>query len=172
MCDEMAIRQLTTWVPSEERYVGYVDLGGELTTDTDKIAKNALVLMAVGLKKRWKAPISFHFTAGINAETLSVLLKQSINALHEIGIQTKCIVTDGLRTNIAALNNLGCNFENRKFFFTSESGKDIPCMMDQVHMMKVLRNLWGDIKIIKGPHGEAKWSHVEGLIKLQVGNVV
>ena len=46
MCDEMAIRQLTTWVPSEERYVGYVDLGGELTTDTDKIAKNALELMA------------------------------------------------------------------------------------------------------------------------------
>ena len=45
-------------------------------------------------------------------------------------------------------------------------------MMVQVHTMKVLRNPWGDIKIIKGPHGEAKWSHVEGLIKLQVGNMV
>ena len=36
--------------------------------------------MAVGLKKRRKAPISFHFTAGTNAETLSVLIKRSINA--------------------------------------------------------------------------------------------
>ena len=115
MCDETAIRQLTTWVPSEERYVGCVDLGGELTTDTEKIAKNALVLMAVGLKKRWKAPISFQFTAGINAETLAVLIKQSITALHEFGIRTTCIVTDGFRTDIAALNNLGCNFDKREF---------------------------------------------------------
>ena len=36
-----------------------------------------LVLMAVGVKNCQKAPISFHFFAGTNAET-SVLIKQLI----------------------------------------------------------------------------------------------
>ena len=45
-------------------------------------------------------------------------------SLHEIWIQTTCIATDGLRTNIASLNNLGCNFDNMKFYLTSGSGKE------------------------------------------------
>ena len=38
---------------------------------------SAIVLMAVGLKK-WKMPVSFRFTAGLTAETLSVLIKRAI----------------------------------------------------------------------------------------------
>ena len=110
-------------------------------------AKNTLVLMAVGVRNCRKASISFYFTAGTNAET-SVLIKQLIKSLHESGIQTTCIVTDGLRTYIASLNNLGCNFDNRKFYLKVD----------------LVKKLWGDIKIIKRPHGEPQWSHVEGLM--------
>ena len=88
--------------------------------------------MAVGLKKRRKAPISFHFTAGTNAETLSVLIKRSINAQQ-------------LRLQLWQRNS-------------SYDGSSSP---DESTKQ---RNPWGDIKIIKGPHGEAKWCYVEGLM--------
>ena len=69
-------------------------------------AENTLVLMAVGVNKRRKAPHHLPFPASTNAETLAVLIKHlTKNSLNEIGIQTTYIVTDGLRTNIAALNN-------------------------------------------------------------------
>lgn len=167
----MSIRQMTTWVHHEERFVGYADLGGGLE-DCDKIAKNALVIMAVGLKKRWKAPISFHFTAGLNAETQMVLIKQAISALEDIGIRVVCLVMDGLSTNQATLNLLGCDFNRNIFHFSSETGNKISCMLDQVHMIKVLRNLWAEVRIIVGSHGTAKWQHIEELIKLQVCNDV
>ena len=48
-----------------------MDLGGELGQDSEKVAATALVLMAVGLKKKWKMPVSFHFTAGLTTETVS-----------------------------------------------------------------------------------------------------
>ena len=61
MVDEMVIKQQVTYVPSEKRKVGYVDLGGVLEPETETIAKNALVMMAVGLKKKWKATLAFFF---------------------------------------------------------------------------------------------------------------
>ena len=88
--------------------------------------------MAVGLKKRRKAPISFHFTAGTNAETLSVLIKQSINAQQlRLQLWQRNSLYDGSSTHD----------ENTK-----------------------QRNLLGEIKIIKGPHSEAKWCYMEGLM--------
>ena len=53
--------------------------------------------MAVGMKKKWKLPISFHFTAGLGAETLSVLVKQAIDSLHQLSIHVIALVMDGLR---------------------------------------------------------------------------
>ena len=48
-----------------------MDLGGELGQDSEKVAASALMLMAVGLKMKWKMPVSFHFTAGLTAGTVS-----------------------------------------------------------------------------------------------------
>lgn len=167
MIDEMSIKKATTWVKSEQKFVGYVDLGGVLGQDTEKVATSALVLMAVGLRKKWKMPVSFHFTAGLTAETLSVLIKQAITALSDIDVNVKAIVMDGLRTNIAAMGLLGCDIPNKQFKFTHE-GKEILCMLDQVHMVKVLRNVWGRLGEIHGAHGVARWSDIENLVKLQV----
>ena len=168
MIDEMSIKKQTTWVPCEQKFVGYVDLGGQIGVDTEKVATNALVIMAVGMKKKWKLPISFHFTAGLSAETLSVLIKQAIDSLHEINIDVKALVMDGLRTNVACMSLLGCNITDAEFSFVHNE-KSIMCLLDQVHMVKVLRNVWGRLGEIHGPHGVARWQDIENLVALQVG---
>lgn len=168
MVDEMSIKKHVTWCPSEQRYEGYVNLGGTvIDADTDKIANNALVIMAVGIKKKWKCPISFHFTAGLTAATLTSLVRMAVTALKDINITTKVLVTDGLRSNTAAMNMLGCNLDDGKFWFSFQ-GMKIFCMLDQVHMIKVLRNVWAELKEIHDPHGIALWEDIENLIELQV----
>ena len=66
MLDEISIKKLQ----NGSNLNRYVDLGGELGQDSEKVAATALVLIAVGLKK-WKMPVSFHFTAGLTTETVS-----------------------------------------------------------------------------------------------------
>lgn len=167
MFDEMAIKHHTTWVPSEGRHVGYVDIGGIIEQDQDKIAKNALVLMAVGFRKKWKSPISFHLTAGLTSDTLSVLITQAIDALSKVNIQVRVLVSDGHRTNISALKKLGCNIDELNFSFM-HNGVLIQAMLDQVHMVKVMRNLFHDIEVIIGAHGTARWQDIKNLVALQV----
>lgn len=98
---------------------GYVDIGGGLE-DTTKIANEALVIMAVGLKARWKAPISFHLTRGCTAETQRELLSHAITALQEQNIAVRALSMDGLATNLATATLLGCDLPNGKFDFTHD----------------------------------------------------
>ena len=101
MIDEMSIKRQITWVHSDHKGVGYVHLGGQQRGIDTEIGTNALVLMAVGMKNKWKLPISFHFTAGLSAKTLSVLVKQAIDSLHQLNIHVIALVIDGLRKNLA-----------------------------------------------------------------------
>ena len=58
MMDEMAIRKHVEFDGS--RYEGFVDLGtGGDVDDGGTLAKDALVLMAVGVNSRWKIPLGF-----------------------------------------------------------------------------------------------------------------
>ena len=101
MIDEMPIKRQITWVPSDHKGVGYVHLSSQQRGIDTEIGTNALVLMAVGMKKKWKLSISFHFTAGLSAETLSVLVKQAIDSLHQLNIHVIALVKDDLRKNVA-----------------------------------------------------------------------
>ena len=170
MVDEMAIKQQVTYVPSEKRKVGYVDLGGVLEPETETIAKNALVMMAVGLKKKWKAPIAFFFTAGLTAEVLSTLITHSVDALFSRGIQVRAIVSDGHRSNVAAIKLMGGNMDEG-VYHVDINGQRVQHMLDAVHMMKVLRSLFADWEEIVGPHGVARWRDIKNLVDLQVINI-
>ena len=57
MIDEMSIKRQITWVPSDHKGVGYVHLGGQQRGIDTEIGTNALVLMAVGMKKKWQLPL-------------------------------------------------------------------------------------------------------------------
>ena len=68
MIDGMAIKKHVTYDSHTMSAVGYVDLGSVPSEDREK-AKEALVILAVGLKARWKAAISYHFINRISSET-------------------------------------------------------------------------------------------------------
>ena len=79
----------------------------------------------------------------------------------------RVIVSDGHRTNIATMRHLGCDFERGQFTFMHKD-KEVLCMLDAVHMIKVLRNLLGEWEEVVGPHGTARWLDIKNLVKLQV----
>ena len=61
MLDAMSIKKHLQYNPRTKQMSGYVDLGNGCN-ETDP-ATEALVLMVVGLKGHWKAPIGYFFTS-------------------------------------------------------------------------------------------------------------
>ena len=144
---------------------GYEDLGGGVF-DESKTAKEALVLMAVGMKSKWKMPISYHLTKGCNAETQKTLIMHAIEALEEQRIHVRVVTCDGCATNLATARQLGCNTEENDFSFTFE-GRKIYVALDACHMIKVLRNLFADLFVLNTPDGKVQWQHIKDLVAVQ-----
>uniref|UniRef100_A0A2S2NAP2 THAP domain-containing protein 9 n=1 Tax=Schizaphis graminum TaxID=13262 RepID=A0A2S2NAP2_SCHGA len=65
--DEMSIKQHVQWTGS--RHQGYVDYGqggGTDSMDNLPYAKDAFVIMVVGLNSHWKVPIAYYLVNGIS----------------------------------------------------------------------------------------------------------
>lgn len=64
--DEMAIRQHEEWVLSQNKCLGYVDMG---TGAEEKVAaKDALVFLLVAINENCKIPIGYFLIVGITGE--------------------------------------------------------------------------------------------------------
>ncbi|KAJ8915391.1 hypothetical protein NQ315_008278 [Exocentrus adspersus] len=105
MFDEISLDPSLTYDMKSDSVSGFEDIDGKKQL---KFADHALVFMLRGLRKKWKRPISFHFTqGGINADKLKVLIKETIIALQDIGFVISCIVCDQYSANINAIKRLG-----------------------------------------------------------------
>jgi len=80
MIDGMAIKKHIAYDRIRKESIGYVDLGSGPADDGEE-ATEALVIMAVGLKSRWKAAISYHLINKLSSESQAQLLSHAIDAL-------------------------------------------------------------------------------------------
>ena len=128
----MSIKKHQQWVPSEQKVVGVVDLGGGIV-DEETIASEALVLMAVGIRKRWKSPVSFHFTKGLSSETQKTIILDAVEQLFMVGVHVRVIICDGASVNLATLNQLGCSIPEQVAFTHPVTKQTIYCMLNLVH---------------------------------------
>lgn len=139
-------------------------MGGGLMEE--RIAGEALVLMAVGLTAGWKVPISFHFTKGCSASTQKQLLLHAIEALQQKSITVKAITMDGCAVNVSTAKQLGCDLNSEQSHFKHD-GRKIYLLLDACHMLKVLRNTFHDLAEIVTEYGVAKWSDIVTLVNIQ-----
>jgi hypothetical protein len=166
MLDAMAIRKKITRDPKSQTMTGFVNLGDGC--DSDLPASEALVVMVVGLREHWKAPVAYYLTRTLTAETQAQLIRHTLEALAEVGIRVWTITMDGHSTNQAMCAELGCCLEKSKPYFPHpKSGDNVFILFDACHMLKLARNLLGDYSIIKSPDGVVRWSHLANLQDVQ-----
>ena len=69
MFDSMSIRKQTVWDLSASRYIGFVDYGAASIEPVKELTSEVLVILRVGLKKKWKYPVGYFL---INKIVLSI----------------------------------------------------------------------------------------------------
>jgi len=171
MIDGVSIRQQIVYDHKTKKNVGFVDFGNG-QTDTKK-AKEAIVIMAVGLMGHWKVPLGYFLTAGITAETQAQLIQQAIGKLHDSDLRTIALVMDGHPVNQSMLNVLGASLNPANtissFAHPCDPDQQIYVFFDACHLIKLVRTALHDLGEIRlDANSTAKWSHLVELHRLQV----
>ena len=173
MLDAMSIRKQLVYDPHTKETVGFVNLGVGEEDDSEELASEALVIMLVGLRGRWKAPIAYFFTKGLSIETQSELVSHCMHKLTELQFEIHAITMDGHATNIGMCSKLGASMDIeylRPRFHTPGSHNMVThVLLDPCHMIKLLRNTLQHFGALKSPTGLVSWQHIAGLQELQTG---
>lgn len=150
--DEMSIKEHIHWTGT--RHQGFVDYGlGRVYGQSDNLpyAKDALVIIVVGMNTYWKIPVAYYLIAGISAEEKANIVMSCLQELSKTGIKIKTLTFDGAANNIAMSNVLGAkiHYLDLKPSFELPSNKEsIHIILDPCHMVKLVRNTLGDWKTL------------------------
>lgn len=87
-------------------------------------------------------------------------------------MQIVCVTCDGTATNFAMMQQLGCDFTNplslQSTFQHPVNNELIVVFPDPCHMLKLIRNTFGDFKSFTDEHNQiVKWEYLEKLHNLQ-----
>lgn len=162
MLDGMSIRKKCEADKASGRLIGYVDFGEAHTpeeTDDAPLASDALVFMVVGTASPWKIPFGYFLNKGLSGEVLRNLLVEAITAITNCGLEVVAVVCDALSSNVMMGRLLGCHIHARDassfrtyFPHPCNSDKRVYLIFDAAHGLKLLRNLFGDSKVLHSSH--------------------
>lgn len=169
MLDAMAIKQQVQYDARKLCMTGFLDLGsGE---ESDQIAKEVLVVMLVGLRGHWKAPIAYYFTRGLQADVQKQLILHCLEKVQKLGFKVNVLTMDGHATNIGMAKLLGCKLSLDGDFCPSFRLQDADhrthLFLDTCHMVKLVRNTFESFGTVCTPAGGAVWQLIKDLHKTQ-----
>ena len=150
--DAMALHKGTMWDQKSRKYVGTVDYGAAIPEVPDSLATEALVFMISGMTGHFKHPIGYVLQDKCSSAVQAQLIKDCIGLLYEQGLNVTAVVFDGCYTNQGTARLLGCKMKvsEMKTWFSHPQAPSskIHVVYDVCHLMKLIRNLLGDYKVI------------------------
>lgn len=168
--DEMAIRKQEEYDQHTDMKIGFVNYGTDSVDLNNKTyAKESLVFLVTGINEKFKIPVAYFLTAGVNATEKAALLQQVMLMIGKTGAKVVGMSYDGLATNIAAAKELGADFKNDKPYFTNPHSDDkVFLFPDACHSLKTVRNRLASKEVLfDGENNTIKWQYIVELGKYQ-----
>lgn len=167
--DEMSIRKHLEW--DGTTFHGYVNCGVNINDDNNELAKEVFVLLVTCINGTWKLPVAYFLTNGLSGEQKCSVVKQGIMLVENTGVKIVSLTCDGAPSNLTMSTLLGCSFHfptiNTKFVVNGSLVNKY-FFLDPCHMTKLVRNAFGEKRILKDMEGNSiDWKYIENLHKLQ-----
>lgn len=166
--DEMAIRKHLEW--DGQQYHGYIDIGTGINNESVELASECLVFVVVAINESWKIPIAYFLTNHLSSSQKSELMERCLDQLLTTGVNIVSLTFDGCATNINVAKRLGCNFDinNLKSDFSLHDYPPINIIPDPSHMIKLVRNTFGEKGNIIDDEGKViSFIYLKKLLELQ-----
>ncbi|GLV43869.1 hypothetical protein CBL_11551 [Carabus blaptoides fortunei] len=169
--DEMAIYSASHYDGSN--YFGYIDMGTGIEVDTNELAKSVLVFLLVAINENWKIPVAYFLCNTVKAVEKKTLVLNCIKLANDAGVKVVALTFDGTTTNLATVRSLGCELDANRpntlktHFQHPDISGNIYVILDPCHMLKLVRNVLGDLKNLQWENKTVSWEYIENLQKLQ-----
>lgn len=162
LIDEISIKEGLTYDEYDDRIVGLEDFG--FIGRSNEVANMALVVMIRGIASNWKQPLCYFLSrGGTGAEKLTMIIKETIQRLSDIGLNVKACVCDQGVHNRGMFGNFQITPEKP---YWETNGNKIYFLYDTPHLLKSVRNNLKSHDIsVDGKI--AKWSHIEKFYQME-----
>ena len=158
LIDEVSLKEALSYNQSDDLLEGLEDFG--FLGRTQNIANTALVFMVRGIASNWKQPICYFLARNqTTSDNLTILVKECLQRLYDIGLVVKSCVCDQGSNNRRLFADLGIKIENPFYMCGQEK---VYFMYDPPHLLKSVRNnLLNHPITVDGK--EANWEHIKQL---------
>lgn len=165
--DEVAIRKQLEF--DGTRHHGYIDFGLGLNGDTVEMASECFVFLIVAINESWKLPVGYFLSNHLTSAQKVGLLGRCLDLLHATSITVVSLTFDGCPTNINMVKQLGCNLNVKSLESTfTLSNYQINILPDPAHMVKLVRNTFGEKQILIDGEGQIiDFNYIKQLLNLQ-----
>ncbi|KAK3927524.1 Transposable element P transposase [Frankliniella fusca] len=159
--DETAAKVHFQYCAATDLVTGFVDLGNGARRAL--AGEEVMVGMVRCIYGSWKQPIAFWYTnRKLTSQDFSKIFKECISAVLSTGLYVRCMVTDGLQKNAAAVRLLGSTMNKP---FISVEGQKIFALSDVPHLLKSLRNALMKYPLILKNGTVIKKSYIDTFIR-------
>ena len=107
----MTIKKEVLWNVKNKKFARHTDYGPILAEEPDSITTDALVVMAVGLKRPWFHPVAYFLVNHVTSKMQAQIINEAISLLTEGGLEVHGVTFDGCAKNIATATCLGCKID-------------------------------------------------------------
>ncbi|KAL4103355.1 hypothetical protein QTP88_018732 [Uroleucon formosanum] len=127
------------------------EMKGGKTEEMDNLpyAKDAFVIMVVGINTIWKVPIAYYLINGISAEEKANIILNCLQELDTTGVIIKTLTFDGAANNFSMASELEANLQYSElkpyFLHPNTNDKKLPWRLEDIngsglHSATKLRN--------------------------------
>lgn len=161
LMDEMSIRKGLAYDKSSDIIYGFKDDGKKRE---NVLASSSLVVMAVGVCKKWKFPVGYFFTEKVmTAESIITVVQEAITILENEGFNVVGITTDQGSNFERAFRLMGASQSNPRI---SVGSKTYYVHRDPPHLLKNARNYLEKADVsVPNMGNKASWRHIIELYK-------
>lgn len=168
--DEMNIAQLVQYDRHKKCFSGLISFG-KISDNAENlpIATQVLVFLVSGINIPFHLPIAYYFVANLDGIDKVFLMQSIKKTLTDIGIIVPTGTFDGHATNVTACEIMGSSFDLNDLHpqYINDDDEVFP-FFDAPHMLKLMRNVLADRKIIYDRLGRAiEWRHFEQLVDIK-----
>lgn len=168
--DEMHIKQLVQYDKHKKCFSGLISFG-KIPDNAEMlpIATQVLVFLVSGINIPFHLPIAYYFVANLEGIDKVFLMRSIKKTLTDIGIIVPTSTFDGHPTNVTACEIMGSSFDLNDLHpqYINDDDEIFP-FFDPPHMLKLIRNVLADKKIIYDRLGRAiEWRHFEQLVDIK-----
>ncbi|MEL7308985.1 MAG: hypothetical protein AAGK05_14710 [Pseudomonadota bacterium] len=132
-----------------------------MASDSEELAREAVVVLAVGLRNAWKLPVAYVLPSSSTPQVQSQLLIRVIEELNSVGACVRAVTCDCAAVNVATMKLLGATIPDAPHFTISGLPQRVFVFFDNCHLLKLVRNSLSDLRQFMHCGSRISWHFIE-----------